>query len=123
MTRTDAATTHRRVPAADAKFSQVRCSASGASLSLTAPRAGSHGRDLPPVEHGAASGRRLQSALCAPHALAPRLYNTELVPVLDWAYLEDWCRRLTGNFQDVYVFTVPLYLPKQEADGKWRIVS
>ncbi|KAF8197399.1 hypothetical protein BJ912DRAFT_922851 [Pholiota molesta] len=38
-----------------------------------------------------------------------------------WAYLEDWCRRLTGNFQDVYVFTVPLYLPKQEADGKWRI--
>ncbi|KAF9475676.1 mitochondrial nuclease [Pholiota conissans] len=38
-----------------------------------------------------------------------------------WAYLEDWCRRLTGTFQDVYVFTVPLYLPKQEADGKWRV--
>lgn len=41
----------------------------------------------------------------------------------DWAYLEDWCRRLTHNFQDVYVFTVPLYLPKQDPDGKWRIVS
>lgn len=38
-----------------------------------------------------------------------------------WAYLEDWCRRLTGNFSDVYVFTVPLYLPKLEADGKWRV--
>jgi len=38
-----------------------------------------------------------------------------------WAYLEDWCRRLTGNFADVYVFTVPLYLPRREPDGKWRV--
>ncbi|KAF9052772.1 hypothetical protein BJ165DRAFT_1442701 [Panaeolus papilionaceus] len=38
-----------------------------------------------------------------------------------WAYLEEWCRRLTGNFQDVYVFTVPLYLPRKESDGKWRV--
>lgn len=38
-----------------------------------------------------------------------------------WAYLEDWCRRLTGKFQDVYVFTVPLYLPKRDPDGKWRV--
>ncbi|KAJ3501754.1 hypothetical protein NLJ89_g9196 [Agrocybe chaxingu] len=38
-----------------------------------------------------------------------------------WAYLEDWCRRLTGSFQDVYVFTVPLYLPKRDSDGKWRV--
>ncbi|KAG9016210.1 nuclease [Tulasnella sp. JGI-2019a] len=38
-----------------------------------------------------------------------------------WAYLEDWCRRQTSTFADVYVFTVPLYLPKQEADGKWRV--
>jgi endonuclease G len=43
--------------------------------------------------------------------------------VVDWAYLEDWCRRLTTDFQDVYVFTVPLYLPKQDPDGKWRVVS
>lgn len=42
---------------------------------------------------------------------------------LDWAYLEDWCRRLTGSFSDVYVFTIPLYLPKQDPDGKWRVVS
>ena len=40
-----------------------------------------------------------------------------------WAYLEDWCRRLTGQFQDVFIFTIPLYLPKQEKDGKWRVVS
>ncbi|KAF5391815.1 hypothetical protein D9757_001690 [Collybiopsis confluens] len=38
-----------------------------------------------------------------------------------WAYLEDWCRRLTGTFSDVYVFTVPLYLPHKDPDGKWRI--
>ncbi|KAJ7702403.1 hypothetical protein B0H17DRAFT_923617 [Mycena rosella] len=38
-----------------------------------------------------------------------------------WAYLEDWCRRLTGNFADVYVFTIPLYLPRLGTDGKWRV--
>ena len=43
--------------------------------------------------------------------------------VLDWAYLEDWCRRLANSFADVYVFTVPLYLPKLDSDGKWRVVS
>lgn len=41
----------------------------------------------------------------------------------DWAYLEDWCRRLTSSFADVYVFTVPLYLPQLHPDGKWRVVS
>lgn len=41
----------------------------------------------------------------------------------DWAYVEDWCRRLTGSFSDVYVFTIPLYLPRQDPDGKWRVVS
>ncbi|KAF9792277.1 hypothetical protein BJ322DRAFT_31328 [Thelephora terrestris] len=38
-----------------------------------------------------------------------------------WAYVEDWCRRLTGSFSDVYVFTIPLYLPKQDPDSKWRV--
>jgi len=42
---------------------------------------------------------------------------------LDWAYVEDWCRRLTGSFSDVYIFTIPLYLPKQDLDGKWRVAS
>ncbi|EIW67252.1 hypothetical protein TREMEDRAFT_69745 [Tremella mesenterica DSM 1558] len=39
-----------------------------------------------------------------------------------WAYVEDFCRRLTTNFEDVYVFTVPLYLPSRHPDGKWRVV-
>ncbi|KAI0781209.1 hypothetical protein BD413DRAFT_600616 [Trametes elegans] len=38
-----------------------------------------------------------------------------------WAYLEDWCRRLTSSFADVYIFTIPLYLPKLDTDGKWRV--
>jgi endonuclease G len=38
-----------------------------------------------------------------------------------WAYLEEWCRRLTASFSDVYIFTVPLYLPHLESDGKWRV--
>ena len=40
-----------------------------------------------------------------------------------WAYVEDWCRRLTGSYQDVFIFTIPLYLPKLHPDGKWRVVS
>lgn len=41
---------------------------------------------------------------------------------IDWAYLEDWCRKLTNSFSDVYVFTVPLYLPRLDSDGKSRVV-
>lgn len=61
----------------------------------------------------------------------------------DWAYLEQvrcssfihsraqadfhldllqFCRSLTTQFEDVYVFTVPLFLPKQSPDGKWHVV-
>jgi len=46
-----------------------------------------------------------------------------IVGTADWAYVEDWCRRLTGTFSDVYVFTIPLYLPHKDPDGKWRVVS
>ncbi|GAA6052578.1 hypothetical protein JCM3770_003252 [Rhodotorula araucariae] len=39
-----------------------------------------------------------------------------------WAYLEAFCRNLTNSFEDVYVFTVPLFLPKRDGrDGKWRV--
>ncbi|WVN85921.1 uncharacterized protein L203_101074 [Cryptococcus depauperatus CBS 7841] len=38
-----------------------------------------------------------------------------------WAYVENFCRGLTSNFEDVYVFTVPLYLPEKHNDGKWRV--
>lgn len=38
-----------------------------------------------------------------------------------WAHFEDFTRRLVGSFGNVYVFTVPLYLPRQTEDGKWRV--
>ncbi|KAL9935743.1 hypothetical protein V8E36_005320 [Tilletia maclaganii] len=38
-----------------------------------------------------------------------------------WAHTEDFVRRLTAAFADVYVFTVPLYLPRQDPDGKHRV--
>lgn len=46
----------------------------------------------------------------------------KLPPTSDWAYFEDWTRKLTNQFTDVYVFTIPLYLPAKAADGKWRVV-
>lgn len=58
-------------------------------------------------------------SICPDRYFYPRRTN----PTTDWAYLEEWCRRLTGTFADVYVFTIPLYLPRLEADGKWRVVS
>jgi hypothetical protein len=64
--------------------------------------------------------------IVSPFIISDRLASWIEVHLLlstDWAYLEDWCRRLTGTFSDVYVFTVPLYLPKLEPDGKWRVVS
>jgi endonuclease G len=38
-----------------------------------------------------------------------------------WAHFEDFCRRLTKSYPSVRVVTGPLYLPKKEADGKWRV--
>ncbi|KAI9318008.1 hypothetical protein BX666DRAFT_1933827 [Dichotomocladium elegans] len=38
-----------------------------------------------------------------------------------WAHVETFCRSLTQKFEDVYVFTGPLYLPHQEADGKFYV--
>ncbi|EST08182.1 DNA/RNA non-specific endonuclease [Kalmanozyma brasiliensis GHG001] len=38
-----------------------------------------------------------------------------------WAHTEDFVRRLTGRFADLYVFTIPLYLPRQGVDGKFRV--
>ncbi|KAI5449494.1 nuclease [Naganishia albida] len=61
-------------------------------------------------------------------AMDETFYLTNIAPQVGegfnrhyWAYVEDFCRRLTGNFEDVYVFTVPLYLPAQGPDGKWRV--
>lgn len=39
------------------------------------------------------------------------------------AWVVQFCRNLTQSFDDVYVFTVPLFLPKKDPrDGKWRVV-
>lgn len=38
-----------------------------------------------------------------------------------WAHLEDYVRRLTNKFENLYVFTIPLYLPRLQEDGKWRV--
>ncbi|KAF3125498.1 nuclease [Orbilia oligospora] len=38
-----------------------------------------------------------------------------------WAHLEDFCRRLTAKYQSIRVITGPLYLPKLDSDGKYRV--
>ncbi|EKG10865.1 DNA/RNA non-specific endonuclease [Macrophomina phaseolina MS6] len=38
-----------------------------------------------------------------------------------WAHFEDFCRRLTHKYPSVRIVTGPLYLPRREADGKWRV--
>ncbi|KAK8854776.1 hypothetical protein IAR55_003515 [Kwoniella newhampshirensis] len=61
-------------------------------------------------------------------AMDETFYLTNIAPQVGdgfnrhyWAYVEDFCRRLTSNFEDVYVFTVPLYLPARQPDGKWKV--
>ncbi|MCJ1282300.1 nuclease [Xylographa opegraphella] len=38
-----------------------------------------------------------------------------------WAHVEDFCRRLTHDFPSVRIVTGPLYLPRRDADGKYRV--
>jgi endonuclease G len=38
-----------------------------------------------------------------------------------WAHFEDFCRRLTGTYPSVRIVTGPLYLPKRDPDGKWKV--
>jgi endonuclease G len=38
-----------------------------------------------------------------------------------WAHFEDFCRRLTHKYPSVRIVTGPLYLPKRDPDGKWRV--
>ena len=38
-----------------------------------------------------------------------------------WAHLEDFCRRLTNYFPSVRVVTGPLYLPKRDEEGKYKV--
>lgn len=61
-------------------------------------------------------------------AMDETFYLTNIAPQVGegfnrdyWAHTEDFVRRLTSEFSDVYCFTIPLYLPKQHLDGKWRV--
>lgn len=38
-----------------------------------------------------------------------------------WAHFEDFGRRLTKHYPSVRIVTGPLYLPKKDDDGKWRV--
>ena len=38
-----------------------------------------------------------------------------------WAHFEDFCRRLTTHYPSVRIVTGPLYLPRREDNGKWRV--
>lgn len=38
-----------------------------------------------------------------------------------WAHFEDFCRKLTKKYPSVRIVTGPLYLPKRDPDGKWRV--
>ncbi len=38
-----------------------------------------------------------------------------------WAHFEDFCRRLTTFYPSVRIITGPLYLPKRDVDGKWKV--
>ena len=66
------------------------------------------------------------SDLCPSGGLLTILISLDTLRFLfpDWAYFENFARKLTNEFTDVYVFTIPLYLPtKSPVDGKWRVVS
>ncbi|KAJ1021132.1 hypothetical protein NDA16_003918 [Ustilago loliicola] len=61
-------------------------------------------------------------------AMDETFYLTNIAPQVGvgmnrdyWAHTEDFVRRLTGRFADLYVFTIPLYLPRQGVDGKFRV--
>ncbi|CAG8282584.1 unnamed protein product [Penicillium salamii] len=38
-----------------------------------------------------------------------------------WSRLENFCRNLTQKYPSVRIVTGPLYLPKKDDDGKWRV--
>ena len=62
------------------------------------------------------------------NAMDQTFYLTNIAPQVGpgfnreyWAYFETFCRNLTKEFRHVYVFTLPLYLPTKDLDGKYRV--
>ncbi|KAG5437837.1 hypothetical protein PCANB_000552 [Pneumocystis canis] len=61
-------------------------------------------------------------------ALDETFYLTNIAPQVGegfnrnyWAYFEAFCRNLVSKYSSVYIITGPLYLPKKDSDGKWRV--
>ncbi|KAG5519913.1 hypothetical protein PMAC_000190 [Pneumocystis sp. 'macacae'] len=61
-------------------------------------------------------------------ALDETFYLTNIVPQVGegfnrnyWERFESFCRDLTSNYTSVYLVIGPLYLPKKDSDGKWRV--
>ncbi|TIC18544.1 hypothetical protein E3Q13_01887 [Wallemia mellicola] len=62
------------------------------------------------------------------NAMDETFYLTNIAPQVGpgfnreyWAYVETFCRNLTREFGHVYIFTLPLYLPARDLEGKWRV--
>ena len=61
-------------------------------------------------------------------AMDETFYLTNMAPQVGagfnrdyWAHFEDFCRRLTNDYNSVRIVTGPLYLPKKCDDGKYRV--
>jgi len=101
------------VPAADAKQSQTAM-AETFLLSNIAPQVGEGFN-----RHYWAYLEAVRRSLLLP--VAPSLLRETLMGPR--VLCSQFCRNLTKSFDDVYVFTVPLFLPKRDGrDGKWRVV-
>lgn len=72
----------------------------------------------PQVGEGFNRNCGLSVNLCS-HVCALLAFVTNLL--IDWAYLEDFCRRLTAQYANCFVFTIPLYLPVKGPDGRYRV--
>ncbi|KAG4304680.1 hypothetical protein PORY_002073 [Pneumocystis oryctolagi] len=61
-------------------------------------------------------------------ALNETFYLTNIAPQIGegfnrnyWSYFEEFCRSLTSKYSSIYLIIGPLYLPKKDLDGKWRV--
>ncbi|EMR09040.1 hypothetical protein PNEG_02812 [Pneumocystis murina B123] len=61
-------------------------------------------------------------------ALDETFYLTNISPQVGegfnrnyWLYYEEFSRSLTSKFESVSIINGPLYLPKEDSDGKWRV--
>ena len=69
-------------------------------------------------KHQPASRERIQSRVL-PFAFALLIHRSiNFFLSSYWLYFESWARNLTKEFDDVYVITGPLFLPRVFEDGR-----